>query len=78
MKKEKTLSEKGIEIEVDLDEEGYGTIYYDKDVKQFIKKLKEFIKERTHIKQGVPPIVKFMPFEFEDFLKEKAGFEELE
>ena len=44
------------------------------DVKQFIKELKEFIKKRTY-KKATGEIIRFMPFEFEDFLKQKSGEE---
>lgn len=47
------------------------------DIAQFIKDLKEFIGGRTYIRSSEEgtsiSLIKFMPFEFEDFLKEEVG-----
>ena len=46
--------------------------YFEQQDKQFIKELKEFIEDKTY-KRETGEIIRFMPFEFEEFLKEKAG-----
>jgi len=46
--------------------------YWEKDVKQFLKDLQDFIDDKTYIKEK-GKIIRFMPFEFEEFLKEKVG-----
>ena len=84
--REKTLSDKKIimnEISSDFigdkpEKMEEGTIcpvgmFYEKDVKQFIKEMKEFIDDKTLQKKGLPERVVFMRFEWGDFIKEKLG-----
>jgi len=47
----------------------------EEDVKQAIKELKEFIKDKTLSKKGLPKRVVFMAFEFKEFLETKIGKE---
>ena len=47
-------------------------------VKQFIKDLDNFIEDKTLIKKGFPNRIVFLEFEWKGFLKENAGFEDLE
>ena len=71
--KEKTLSEK-VRIRNSINYKGtrMNKFIYVGDVKQFIKELKEFIKDKTY-KREAGEIIRFMPFEFKEFLTEKVG-----
>ncbi len=69
----KTLKEKANKWSLD---EKINT-YAERDVKQFIKELRDFIEDKTIVKSSREGtnvlLVRFMPFEFEEFLKEKVG-----
>ena len=70
MKKEKTLSDKIVYNFI----QDNGVIFVD-EIKQSIKDLNDFMKERTLIKKGFPSRIVFLEFEWKDFLKEKLGEE---
>ena len=67
--KKQTLSEKIFVME------GWNYVLSIPDVKQFIKDLNEFMKERTLIKKGFPSRIVFLEFEWKDFIKQKLGKE---
>ena len=76
MKKEFNLSERRL---IDhLEREDYLTAFYlERDVKEFIKEIRTFLEERTTMVRQPENIklITFQPFEFEDFLKKRAGKE---
>ena len=73
MKKEKTLSERRIQtLKDDLTPSKDG-LYFGEDVKQFIKALNDFMKDKTIIKKGFPNRIVFLEFEWNDFLKQEVG-----
>ncbi len=72
MKKEFNLSKKAIR---DLSNNPIPNYYWEQDVKEFIKEIRTFLEERTTIVRQPENIklITFQPFEFEDFLKKRAG-----
>ena len=56
------------------------TYFKEKDVKQFIKELENFIDDKTMIQSSGEgtnvEIIRFFPFEWEEFKNKYLGFEE--
>ena len=71
--KNKTLSKKKIEV-INARNGEISYEFKEKDIKQFIRKLNNFIEDKKIMKRSMQiTIIRFIPFEWEEFLKENLG-----